>query len=117
MKQPSITSLPPSPEAERRARMIKYTIAMSVRVVCLVLMLFVHGWWQALCVAGAIILPYVAVVLANVGTTAPAAEVISPGALVPLREQPRMPDSHAAEPDVSNGSAPWPDSDENKRSA
>ncbi|PWC07922.1 DUF3099 domain-containing protein [Mycetocola zhujimingii] len=84
MKQPSITSLPTAPEEEQRARMIKYTIAMSIRVVCLVLMLFVEGWWLAVCVAGAIILPYVAVVLANVGTTTTGAEVIRPGAVVPI---------------------------------
>ena len=98
--------------------MIKYTIAMSVRVVCLVLMLFVHGWWQALCVAGAIILPYVAVVLANVGTTAPSAEVVSPGALVPLWE-PKQPTSgpKPAAPDENHRSGSWPDSDEDKRSA
>ncbi|MFB2556102.1 DUF3099 domain-containing protein [Herbiconiux liangxiaofengii] len=67
--QPSLTSLPPSPDAERHARMIKYLITMSIRIVCLVLMLFVHGWWLAICAAGAILLPYFAVVLGNVGTS------------------------------------------------
>ncbi|UOE45123.1 DUF3099 domain-containing protein [Agromyces larvae] len=66
--QHTITSLPPSPDEERRARMVKYTIAMSIRVVCIVLMLFVQGWWLVVCAAGAIFLPYIAVVLANVGT-------------------------------------------------
>ena len=41
MKQQSITTLPPSPEAERRSRMIKYTITMSIRVLCIFAMLFV----------------------------------------------------------------------------
>ncbi|QEO15961.1 DUF3099 domain-containing protein [Agromyces intestinalis] len=67
-QQHTITSLPPSPEEERRARMVKYTIAMSIRVVCIVLMLFVQGWWLAVFAAGAIFLPYIAVVLANVGS-------------------------------------------------
>lgn len=67
MKQHTITTLPPSPEAERRARMIKYTIAMSIRVLCIFLMLFAQGWWLVVCAAGAIVLPYIAVVLANVG--------------------------------------------------
>ena len=66
-QQQSITSLPPSPEAERRSRMIKYTIAMSIRVLCIFAMLFVDGWWLAVCAAGAIFLPYIAVVSANVG--------------------------------------------------
>jgi len=68
MKQhQTITSLPPSPEAERRARMIKYTIAMTIRVLCIFAMLFAQGWWLVVFAAGAIFLPYVAVVLANVG--------------------------------------------------
>jgi len=67
--QQSLTSLPPSPDAERHARMVKYLITMSIRVLCLVLMLFVHGWWLAVCAAGAILLPYFAVVLGNVGTS------------------------------------------------
>jgi hypothetical protein len=67
--QQSVTSLPPSPEDERRSRMIKYLVTMSIRIVCLVLMLFVQGWWLAICAAGAILLPYFAVVLGNVGTS------------------------------------------------
>lgn len=82
MKQQSITTLPPSPEAERRSRMIKYTIAMSIRVLCIVAMLFVDGWWLAVCAAGAIFLPYFAVVLANVGSPRRTSRVLRPGGLV-----------------------------------
>ena len=57
MKQQSITTLPPSPEAERRSRMIKYTIAMAIRVACIFAMLFAQGWWLAVFAAGAIFLP------------------------------------------------------------
>ena len=46
--------------------MIKYTIAMSIRVVCIVAAMFLHGWLMWLAFAGAILLPYFAVVLANV---------------------------------------------------
>lgn len=86
MKQQSITSLPPSPEAERRARMIKYSVAMGIRMVCIVLMLFVHGWWLLLCAAGAILLPYFAVVVANVHGGAPAGTVVRPGAIEVYRK-------------------------------
>ncbi|MDO9395226.1 MAG: DUF3099 domain-containing protein [Herbiconiux sp.] len=65
----SLTSLPKSPEDERRSRMTKYMITMSIRIVCLILMLFVQGWWLAVVAAGAILLPYFAVVLGNVGTS------------------------------------------------
>ncbi|MET4636969.1 DUF3099 domain-containing protein [Mycetocola sp. 2940] len=98
MKQPSITSLPPSPDADRRARMLKYTIAMSIRVVCLVLMLFADGWWLFVCAAGAICLPYVAVVLANVGAPVSNATVLRPGGVVALPEHPER-DQPEDEPD------------------
>ncbi|WP_082590380.1 DUF3099 domain-containing protein [Agromyces sp. Soil535] len=100
MKQQSITSLPPSPEAERRARMIKYTIAMSIRVACIFAMLFAQGWWLAVFAAGAIFLPYVAVVLANVSGPTRAPEVLRPGSIVPsTAAQPgAMPAEGAGEP-------------------
>ena len=85
MKQQSITSLPPSPEAERRARMIKYSIAMGIRMVCIVLMLFVQGWWLLICAIGAITLPYFAVVFANVQGGAVASTVVRPGAVQVFR--------------------------------
>jgi hypothetical protein len=81
MKQQSITSLPASPELERRNRMIKYSIAMGIRVVCIVLMLFVHGWWLVVCAIGAIALPYFAVVVANVKISPRGAEVLRPGSV------------------------------------
>ena len=66
----SITSLPPSPEEERRARMIKYSVMMGIRVACIVALLFVQGWWILVFAAGAVFLPYFAVVVAN-GYTIP----------------------------------------------
>ncbi len=66
MKQQSITSLPLAPDEERRNRMVKYTVAMTVRIVCIVAMMFAQGWWLAVFAAGAIFLPYFAVVVANV---------------------------------------------------
>lgn len=85
MKQQSITSLPASPEAERRARMIKYSIAMGIRMVCIVLMLFVQGWWLLICAIGAITLPYFAVVFANVQGGAATSTVVRPGAVQVFR--------------------------------
>lgn len=85
MKQPqSITTLPESPDADRHRRMLRYLIAMIIRVVCIVLCLFVHGWWLLLPIIGAVVLPYVAVVIANVGAK-PAGEVLRPGAILPVR--------------------------------
>ncbi|MFC6355573.1 DUF3099 domain-containing protein [Luethyella okanaganae] len=91
MKQQSITSLPISPEVERRNRMIKYTVAMSIRVVCIVLMLFVQGWWLLVCAIGAITLPYFAVVLANVHSNPRRGTVLRPGGLVTFRARRNLP--------------------------
>lgn len=44
---------------------MKYLIAMTIRVVCIVTAIFVEGWLMWLCFAGAIFLPYFAVVIAN----------------------------------------------------
>ena len=81
-QQQSITTLPLSPEAERRSRMIKYSIAMSIRVLCVIGLLFARGWWLAVFAAGAIFLPYIAVVLANVQGSGRRRAVLRPGGLV-----------------------------------
>lgn len=83
MKQPSITTLPPSPDDERRSRMRKYTIAMSVRMVCILLVFVVPGWGMWFFAIGAIVLPYIAVVLANVGDGR-AGGAVAPGPAAPL---------------------------------
>lgn len=94
MKKPQIqsaTSLPPSPDAERKTRMLKYTAAMVLRLICfLVAILVPLSWWTLIPIAGAVILPYVAVVLANTVTQGRVAPVERPGGLVPL------PHSHGA---------------------
>jgi len=65
-KQQSITSLPRSPEDDRRARMLKYSITMGIRLVCILVCFLVPGYWIIIPAIGAIVLPYIAVVLANV---------------------------------------------------
>jgi hypothetical protein len=45
--------------------MIKYTAAMSIRVVCIILAVMVQGWLMWVFFAGAVFLPYFAVVIAN----------------------------------------------------
>ena len=63
--------------------MLKYTVAMGIRVVCIVLAIFVDGWLMWLAFAGAIFLPYFAVVLANAqgpkpGTLSMVTKVVKP---------------------------------------
>jgi hypothetical protein len=65
-KAQSVTSIEVSPEEERRSRFIKYTVAMIIRVVCVILAVLVPlGWLTVLFASGAIFLPYFAVVIAN----------------------------------------------------
>lgn len=46
--------------------MVRYSITMGIRLVCIALCLVVHGWWLLVFAAGAVFLPYIAVILANV---------------------------------------------------
>ena len=81
-KTQSVTSLGVAPEIERRNRMIKYTIAMTIRVACLILAMVVQGWLMWVFFAGAIFLPYFAVVNANAHGTgeesAPSVKAVAP---------------------------------------
>ena len=65
----SVTSLGVSPEEERRGRIFKYSLAMGIRMVCIVLAVTVQGWLMWVAFAGAIFLPYFAVVIANASGT------------------------------------------------
>lgn len=53
---------------EMRSRMIKYSISMGIRMVCLILVFVVDGWLQWVMIAGAVFLPYFAVIIANGGS-------------------------------------------------
>lgn len=46
--------------------MIKYSITMGIRLVCIFVCFLVPGYWAIIPAVGAIVLPYIAVVLANV---------------------------------------------------
>jgi len=62
--------------------MLKYSIAMGIRVVCIGLCLVTPGWWLLIPAAGAVFLPYFAVVIANNVRTGVASSVRRPGALM-----------------------------------
>jgi hypothetical protein len=81
-KSVPITELPPSPDAERHSRMIQYAITQGIRVLCIVAVFFVPGWWALIPAAGAIFLPYFAVVAANNVKQAGSTSVRRPGAIV-----------------------------------
>lgn len=75
----SATSIEVSPEQERRSRMIKYSIAMTIRMVCIVVGVLVQGPLMWVAFAGAIFLPYFAVVIANSpGKTRASSTIVAP---------------------------------------
>lgn len=62
----SVTSLDISPEQDRNSRMIRYSIAMATRFLCVILAVVVpYSFMTWVFWAGAIFLPYFAVVIAN----------------------------------------------------
>ncbi|MBX3067962.1 MAG: DUF3099 domain-containing protein [Cryobacterium sp.] len=61
----NITTLPLSPEQDRRKRTITYLVMMAIRLVCLILCVVLQGWWILIFALGAVFLPYFAVVIAN----------------------------------------------------
>jgi Protein of unknown function (DUF3099) len=63
----SITTAPRSQTDDLNARFVKYTVSMTIRFVCIVLAFVLSGPLQWIAIAGAIVLPYVAVVIANAG--------------------------------------------------
>jgi hypothetical protein len=67
-----ITDAEPSPDDQLRSRRIRYVVMMSVRALCLVVAAVLVGsnapllWlWVPLCVAGMVLLPWLAVIIAN----------------------------------------------------
>ena len=86
--------------------MIKYTIAMSLRVVCLGLCLVVPGWWLLIPALGAVFLPYFAVIIANNVRSGAKGQVERPGALVRVDEVPARPEPERPEPERPDAGRP-----------
>ncbi len=68
----SATSLPQAPRDDANSRFTKYMVMMGVRIACFIAMAVVtpYGWYTFVFAAGAIFLPYLAVIVANVGQDA-----------------------------------------------
>jgi Protein of unknown function (DUF3099) len=62
---PLITDARMATSDEMSARIRQYTITMSIRAACFISMVFVHGVFRWILFAGAVILPFVAVIAAN----------------------------------------------------
>jgi hypothetical protein len=60
-----ITAVPQAHSDDLRNRMNRYLVSMGIRTVCVILVVIVHGPARWAFAAGALVLPYVAVVMAN----------------------------------------------------
>jgi len=80
--------------------MTTYFITMGVRATCFVLMVVVtpYGWHTAVLALGAIVLPYIAVVLANVGKDTRPTAPEDPGLALP--QAPSAPPPSPSRPTV-----------------
>jgi hypothetical protein len=96
----SATSLPRAPRDDAGSRTTKYLVMMTIRIVCFALMALVtpYGWYTWVFAAAAIFLPYIAVVIANVGqdtktvrAVRPEHEIAPDAAETPVPEAPAAP--------------------------
>jgi len=67
----AITSARRSLSEDVHGRAVRYLVSMTIRTGCFVGIYFTDGWLRWVMAAGAIFVPYVAVVLANAGTERP----------------------------------------------
>src|SRR3954447_250261 len=77
----NITDARAGTSADMTQRIRRYTITMAFRTACfLVAVIFAHGWLQWTLFAGAVFLPYLAVLLANQANTKGLATTVRRGA-------------------------------------
>lgn len=96
----SATSLPRAPRDEESHRSTRYLITMGIRIACFVLMVAItpYGWYTWVFGAGAVFLPYIAVVMANVGSDTKAVVAVKPERAL---EPPAPPHEPSPAPDAS----------------
>lgn len=79
----SVTTARPGRSDDISARQRRYLWMMGIRLVCVPFALVVDGWARWVFIVGAVVLPYLAVVVAN------AVAQPAPGALTPVAPDPR----------------------------
>ena len=89
---------------DQSSRVRKYTISMSVRMLCFVAAFFTHGPLQWLLLVGAVVLPYIAVVIANRGADITKRE--PPAEFFTHRDRIQLETAPAAGPETQPGDVP-----------
>ncbi|HEX5729813.1 DUF3099 domain-containing protein [Microbacterium sp.] len=81
----SATSLPRAPRDDEARRSSRYLVMMGIRIACFILMVVItpYGWYTWVLGAAAIVLPYFAVVLANVSANVRRTDAENPERALP----------------------------------
>ena len=89
----SITGAAQSITEDQAPRTRRYLVSMGIRTACVIAAIIVPGWPRWVLIAGAVILPYIAVVAANAGRgrRAPAPPSVVPPTLQQLTSTPVQP--------------------------
>ena len=61
----SVTSAPEARTEDQARRLKTYLVTMTIRTICFVLLVVVDAWYRWIFAAGAVFLPFIAVVAAN----------------------------------------------------
>lgn len=96
-----VTDAPLPLEEDQRRRMRAYLVQMGIRLVCIFLAIFVPGALRWVFVAGAVILPYTAVIFVNAGR-----DRRQTSTLIDPRALPSRPADNPAPPDRTGRTAP-----------
>lgn len=91
--------------------MVKYAIAMGIRLVCFGLLFVVDGWWKIVPIVGAVFIPWFAVIIANGGSDTSVPEENALLAHAPQPELEAAPESVATEDPVTLQGEVVPDED------
>lgn len=80
----SITSAHRGLSEQQPDRTKRYLVSMAVRTACVIGAIFIPGWPRWVLIAGAVLLPYLAVILANGGREDnPGSRIVTPRAALP----------------------------------
>lgn len=75
---PSVTTAPEGRSNDLASRQRRYLTMMAIRLACLPLAVIASGWLRWAFIIGAIVLPYVAVVIANAASRPKHGTLVSP---------------------------------------
>ncbi|AIY00308.1 hypothetical protein ART_0709 [Arthrobacter sp. PAMC 25486] len=72
----AITNAADPHSEDMRRRMVQYSVTMGIRMVCLAAIFVFDGWFKLVPIIGAVVLPWVAVMIANSGADINAHETV-----------------------------------------